>query len=57
MEIKIVSSYNEMAWYSGLIGETFQVAELDKRDAVRIKNENEINSLWVENGDYVTVSE
>lgn len=53
--IKIIGSYSKMTWYAGLIGKTFEVAEVDSHGAVRIKNENEINSCWVYQNDYQVI--
>jgi hypothetical protein len=56
MRVEIISSYNKMVWYAGMIGKTFKVAEIDKNSHVRIDNGKEINSCWVDKEDYKIIN-
>ena len=57
MKIKITSEWTVPTWYSNKIGEVFEVAEVAENGDVRVKNENEFNSMWVFTGSFEEVQE
>lgn len=57
MKIKITGAFTVPTWYSNKIGEVFEVAEVAENGDVRVKNENEMNSMWVFKGSFEEVQE
>ncbi|MFP3726970.1 hypothetical protein U8V72_17480 [Priestia filamentosa] len=56
MQIQIISAYDEIAWYSKLVGKTFEVIKKDDNGDVKVKWKNDGYSYWVGVQDYKVVS-
>jgi hypothetical protein len=52
MKIKITGFYDEIAWYSKLVGKTYDVLEMDNNGEVKVKRGNGKYSYWVGSKDY-----
>lgn len=55
MKIEIIGYYDEIAWYSKLIGKTYEVLETDTNGDVKVKRGNGRYSYWVGKNDYKIV--
>ena len=55
MKIQITSAYDEIAWYSKLIGKIYTVIESDEHAGVKVKRGNGKYSYWVGEGDYIVI--
>ncbi|PGK51811.1 hypothetical protein CN918_28885 [Priestia megaterium] len=53
--IEIISAYDEIAWYSKLIGERFEVLAFGEGGDVKIKKGEGRYSYWIGNKDYKIV--
>lgn len=54
-KIKIIGAYDEIAWYSKLIGKTFEVLEQKEDGHIKVKRGNGRYSYWVGPDDYENV--
>jgi hypothetical protein len=52
MTIKITNFYDEIAWYSKLVGKTYKVLETAENGDVKVKRGNGKYSYWVGSNDY-----
>jgi hypothetical protein len=52
MKIKITGFYDEIAWYSKLVGKTYEVLEVNKFGEAKVKRGKGKYSYWVGQNDY-----
>jgi hypothetical protein len=56
MKIKITGYYDEIAWYSKLIGKVFEVLETGTNGDVKVKRGKGKYSYWVGSSDFEIIN-